>query len=234
MAEWLVELQGHPAELGGLADQFQSPQLNVRKEDGRYYLRSPEDFDELSDANDVRARATELLFLLSGIANLYAGDGETVTPGVVIWERDDGTRDQFIELQPARVRVRTSVRLGPKAIDPTVGESWLTLARQDPNVLDALHFFQEGISWWSFRKAYEVIEREFGRQESRVSRELSVPVDEIRQFKKWTHYYVHGGRGDPPDIDRYPDLPPVKAASFLRGLLKNWIRWKLDRQESNC
>lgn len=216
MGEWLVELQGHPAELVELADQFRSLRLNVRKEGERYYLRSTEEFDGLSDADEVRTRAKELLFLLSGIANLYAGAEETVTPGVVIWERDDGTRDQFIELNPLRLRVRASVRLwGTKAIDPTVGESWLTLARQDPNFLDALHFFQEGISWWSFRKAYEVIESEFGGQESRVARELSVPIDDIRRFKRWTHYYVHGGRGDPPDIDRYPPLSPVKADSFL-------------------
>jgi hypothetical protein len=234
MAEWLVELQGHPAELGELADQFQSPRLNVRKEGERYYLRSTEDFGGLSDAGDVRARATELLFLLSGIANLYAGAGETVTPGVVLWERDDGTRDQFIELKPATVSVRSKVLLwGTKATNPTVGESWLTLARQDPNFLDALRFFQEGISWWSLRKAYEVIETEFGRQETRVAKELLAPVDEIRRFKKWTHYYVHGGRGDPPEVDRYPSLSLVKADSFLRELLKKWIRWKRDPQEAN-
>jgi hypothetical protein len=231
MGEWLVELQGHPAELVELADLFRSPQLNVRKEGERYYLRSPEEFDGLSDAADIRARTTELLFLLSGIANLYAGAGETVTPGVVIWERDDGTRDQFIEHKPATMRVRVSHFLwGTRATDPTVGESWLTLARQDPNVLDALHFFQEGISWWSLRKSYEVIETEFGRQESRVARELSIPVDEIRRFKKWTHFYVHGGRGNPPDIDRYSPLSLVKADSFLRQLLKKWIHWKQDQQ----
>ncbi len=199
MAEWLVELQGHPAELGELADQFRSPRLNVRKEDEHYYLRSPEEFDRLSDAGDVRARAEELLFLLSGIANLYAGAGETITPGTVIWERDDGTRDQFEQVDPLTLRVRVGVVIeGTKAINPTVCESWLTLARQDSAVLDALRFFQEGISWWSLRKAYEVIENEFSRQESKVATELSLPVGEIQRFKKWTHYYVHGGGELPP------------------------------------
>jgi hypothetical protein len=231
MAEWLVELQGHPAELGGLADQFLSPRLNVRKEGERYYLRSPEEFEGLSDAGDVRARATELLFLLSGIANLNAGAGETVTPGAVIWERDDGTRDQF-KLSRAEVRVRATVRLGTKATDPTVGESWLVLAQQDPNVLDALRFFQEGISWWSFRKAYEVIETEFGEQETSVAKKLAVPVDEIRRFKKWAHYYVHGGRKERPVIAYYPPLSQVEAESFLRELLKNWILWKRDQYEN--
>ena len=145
MAEWLVELQGHPAELAELADQFRSPRLNVRKEGERYYLRAPEEFDGSWDPGEVHARATELIFLLSGIANLYAGAGETVTPGsVVIWERDDGTRDQTIMVKPQRIRVRSKVLVwGTEAIDPTVGEFWLTLARQDDKVLHALRFFQE-------------------------------------------------------------------------------------------
>ena len=32
MAEWLVELQGDPADLEELADQFDSARLSVRKE----------------------------------------------------------------------------------------------------------------------------------------------------------------------------------------------------------
>jgi hypothetical protein len=166
MAEWLVEVQGDPADLEELAGQFESPRLSVRKEGESYYLRSSADFDGLSDASDVRTRATELLLLLSGVANLYAGAGETVTPGVVLWQRDDGTQDQFVALGMATVRARSKALLrGTEATDPTVGESWLSVARQDDNVLDALRFFQVDAAWWSLRKAYEVIERdEFGQQ----------------------------------------------------------------------
>ena len=124
MAEWLVEVQGDPADLEELADQFESPRLSVRKEGESYYLRSSKDFDGLSDASEVRTRATELLLLLSGVANLYAGAGETVTPGVVIWQRDDGTRDQFIALEEATIRVRSKALLwGTEATDLTVGEN---------------------------------------------------------------------------------------------------------------
>ena len=109
MAEWLVELQGDPADLEELAEQFESPRLSVRKEGESYYLRSSEDFDGLSDASQVRTQATELLLLRSGAANLYAGAGETVTPGVVIWQRDDGTQDTFIPMGAATVRARGKV-----------------------------------------------------------------------------------------------------------------------------
>jgi hypothetical protein len=234
MAEWLVEVQGDPAELEELADQFESPRLNVRKEGESYYLRSPENFDSLSDASDVRARASELLFLLSGVANLYAGAGETVTPGVVIWEHDDGTRDQFIEMKTATVRIRSKVRLwGTKATDPTVGESWLTVAQQDDNVLDALRFFQEDATWWSLRKAYEVIERDEFGQQSKVAKVLSTPEDDIKRFKEWTHYYVHGGRRERPDSDKFSPISLAEADSFLRDLLKKWLRWKLEQQKTN-
>jgi hypothetical protein len=233
MGEWLVQLEGDPAELEELVDQFRSPELNVSKEGEAYYLRSSEDFGELTDAGEVRVRATELLLLLSGIANLYAGAGETVTPGHVILVRDDGMREVFAQVADA-VRVRSSVRVwGTKATNPTVGESWLILARRDDDVLDVLRFFQEGMSWWSLRKAYEVIESEFGRQESRVAKKLSVRVNEIRRFKRWAHHNVHGGRGDPPDQDQYPVLSLAEADSFLRGLLRNWLRWKRDQQESS-
>jgi hypothetical protein len=233
MAEWLVEVQGDPADLEELADQFESPRLSVRKEGESYYLRSSEDFDGLSDASDVRTRATELLVLLSGVANLYAGAGETVTPGVVIWQRDDGTRDQFIALEEATIRVRSKAFIwGTEATDPTVGESWLSVARQDDNVLDALRFFQEDTTWWSLRKAYEVIERDEFGQQSKVANVLSTPDKEIKRFKEWTNYFVHGARRDRPDSDEFPPLSLAEADSFLRDLLKKWLRWKLDQQNA--
>jgi hypothetical protein len=233
MAEWLVEVQGDPADLQELADQFESPRLSVRKEGESYYLRSSEDFDGLSDASQVRTQATELLLLLSGAANLYAGAGETVTPGVVIWQRDDGTQDTFIAMGAATVRARGKAPLwGTEATDPTVGESWLSLARQDDKVLDGLRFFQENTTWWNLRKAYEVIERDEFRQQSKVAKVLSTPEEEIRRFKKWADYHVHGGRRNRPDSDHFPPLLLEEADSFLRDLLKKWLRWKLDQQKS--
>jgi hypothetical protein len=233
MAEWLVEVQGDPADLEELAGQFESPRLSVRKEGESYYLRSSADFDGLSDASDVRTRATELLLLLSGVANLYAGAGETVTPGVVLWQRDDGTQDQFVALGMATVRARSKALLrGTEATDPTVGESWLSVARQDDNVLDALRFFQEDATWWSLRKAYEVIERDEFGQQSKVANVLSTPDKEIKLFEEWTNYFVHGARRERPDSDEFPPLSLAEADSFLRELLKKWLRWKLDQQNA--
>ena len=99
-------------------------------------------------------------------------------------------------------------------------------------MLDALRFFQEDTTWWSLRKAYEVIEEkdEFGQQ-SKVAKILSTPEEEIRRFKKWTHYHVHGGRRKRPDPDKFPPLSLAEADSFLRDLLKKWLRWKLDQQK---
>ena len=133
----------------------------------------------------------------------------------------------------ATVRARGKAPLwGTEATDPTVGESWLSLARQDDKVLDGLRFFQENTTWWNLRKAYEVIERDEFRQQSKVAKVLSTPEEEIRRFKKWAHYHVHGGRRNRPDSDHFPPLLLEEADSFLRDLLKKWLRWKLDQQKS--
>jgi hypothetical protein len=231
MAEWLIELEGYTSDLDELVDQFESPQLNVKKEGDRYYLKSPREFGAFTDASSVRARASELLFLLSGIANLYLGDRVSSAPDAVIRVNDDGTRDRF-EREPPRVPVRGKARLwGTKATNPTIGESWLSLARQDENVIDALHFFQEDASWWSLRKVYGVIESDLKGQQSMVAKTLATPEKEIKRFKEWASHYVHGERGKLPHRDHYPPLSLVEADRFLRALLKSWLRWKRGQQE---
>jgi len=99
-------------------------------------------------------------------------------------------------------------------------------------VLDALRFFQEDTTWWSLRKAYEVIERDEFGQQSKVANVLSTPDKEIKRFKEWTNYFVHGARRERPDSDEFPPLSLAEADSFLRDLLKKWLCWKLDQQNA--
>ncbi len=123
---------------------------------------------------------------------------------------------------------------GTKAIDPTIGESWLTLAQRDEKVMDALRFFQEDTNWWSLRKTYEVLEKDEFNQQSKLAQRLSTPEHEIIRFKEWTHFYVHGGRRERPDPTLYPALSLAEADSFLRELLKKWLHWKQTTSEAGA
>jgi hypothetical protein len=92
--------------------------------------------------------------------------------------------------------------------------------------MDALRFFQEDTNWWRLRKTYEVLEKDEFKQLSKLAQRLSTPENEIKRFKEWTNFYVHGGRREHPDPTMYPALSLAEAESFLRELLKKWLYWK--------
>jgi hypothetical protein len=103
----------------------------------------------------------------------------------------------------------------------------MALARRDDAVLDAVRFFQEETTWWSLRKAYEVIEAEL-KQPSRIVKLGWATLEEIKRFKEWAGHYVHGERDNPPDQVRYPVTSLPEAESFIQGLLTRWLRWRTD------
>jgi len=55
MAQWMVRLQGQSADLQEFPDMFRSARLNVKEEEGDYYLRSS-DFDVLRNDQEVGRR----------------------------------------------------------------------------------------------------------------------------------------------------------------------------------
>jgi hypothetical protein len=233
MAEWLVSLKGDPIDLQELADEFRSLQLSVSKERGRYFLRSSQYFDALTDAENVRARASELLpLLLSGI-KLRGGHTEAVRLGALIIRVDeDGTHHQDVHLlDPLRIRAKASISVsgtvdGTRVSEPPIAERWITLAQRDEKVLDALRFFQEETTWWSLRKAYEVIETEL-KQPNKIAKLGWASEAEIKRFKEWASHYVHGEQGYPPNENHHPYLSLPEAESFMQNRLLKWLQWKL-------
>jgi hypothetical protein len=225
MAQWLVRLQGHSADLQDFPDMFRSAQLNVKEEEGDYYLRSS-DFDVLPDAQEVREKASELLPLMTGIVKLHSGYSEAVTQDAMIKVEDDGTRIEFKQ-SSATIRARAKLTIGERtpATGPTEAELWMNLS-QDDNVRDALHLFEEKTTWWSLRKIYDVIESEFNRQPSRLKKVLELgSLYEIKRFNEWASYYVHAER-DRPHPNWHPPLSLPEAESFIRGILLRWGAWK--------
>jgi hypothetical protein len=55
---------------------------------------------------------------------------------------------------------------------------------------------------------------------------------EVKRFYEWASYHVHGER-DLPHQRFHPPLSLAEADSFLRELLKNWLRWKQTQQEGS-
>jgi hypothetical protein len=230
MPKWLVSLQGDSVDLQELADEFRSAHLSVRKEQGRYFLRASQHFDALTRSDKVRDRATELLPLLVGTIKLRTGYAAAITLGdLTIRVEDDGTGSTYTHLETLRVRPKTpevSVSSGPRNSAPPLAERWVDLALRDEKVLDALRFFQEETTWWSLRKTYEVIETEL--QLSKIAKLGWASVPEIKRFKEWAGYYVHGEQQGYPNEDYHPYLPLPEAESFMQQMLLKWLQRKLE------
>jgi hypothetical protein len=231
MAQWLVRLQGQSADLQEFPDLFRSDALNVKEEGGDYYLRSS-DFDVLSDSQEVRERASGLLPVMTGIVKLHSGYSEAVAQDAVIEVKDDGTRVEF-KASEVKIRARAKLTIGERASDtaPTKGELWMSLSQQDDKVMDALRFFEEETTWWSLRKTYEAVESDFKQQESLLKKKLGLDsLDEIKRFKGWASYHVHGEQEGPPNENRHPPISLPEAESFIREILLRWGYWKQKNQ----
>ena len=171
---------------------------------------------------------------MTGIVKLHSGYSEAVTPDAVIKVKDDGTRVEFKQLSGtirARAKLSATLSVGERtpATVPTEAELWMNLSQKYDKVRDALRFFEETTTWWSLRKTYQVIETEL-KHPNNIAKLGWASESEIKRFKEWASYYVHGELEDPPNPDWNPPLSLPEAESFIQGILLRWGYWKQQNQ----
>jgi hypothetical protein len=128
------------------ARQFNSDDLSLVKTDERLLLRSRL-FDDLVDANSVRAEADRIVDALSGISRLLLRSEDRLKVSSVTQERGDGTRHTFLQAEPGVLRLRGGLAsIVITRANGTVEERrpsdpvprWLARALGDPAVARAL------------------------------------------------------------------------------------------------
>src|SRR5215212_5799360 len=97
MGEWLVSLKGEASSLEELRSAFNLARLNVRQEEGHYYLSSSE-FDGSTDAADVLERASELVAVINAILKVRYGYSKGLAANNVVRVDDDGTLHNYVFL----------------------------------------------------------------------------------------------------------------------------------------
>lgn len=92
VTEWLVGLIGDKFDLEELPKLFRSDALRVTEEHDGYYLKSSE-FESLSNADDVRAKAKTLLQHLNGVSKLFLSTSKPIQIGgiTIIDEKESTT-----------------------------------------------------------------------------------------------------------------------------------------------
>lgn len=148
MAEWMVGLEGDDVDLDALVAEFDRPELSVDKVAGQYWLRSTE-FQPGMAADDIRAKAGQLVQRVNGVASVTIGGYHMVGVGHVLRFHEDGRRDAFVYVggvleARGRVLLPTVVggaAMGPPRPSPTAALD--ALAAQDIAVRDAVRYWSQ-------------------------------------------------------------------------------------------
>jgi len=234
MPNWLVRLKGEKFDLEDLPSLLRSPELTVIEEKGSYYLKSS-DFDSLSSVDEVRECAITIIEMLNDAVKFQIHNFRGVSEDGVTIIKEDGSRHHSVYLGgsiAARVKVSATVTTsnGTQQIAPQPSnvESWLSLAKGDKDVADALHFFREN-TWISLYKVYEIIRDDVGKNDV-IIRNGWVTRKELNRFN-----YTAQSRAALGDAARHAAKkfqPPPKpmpfheAESLIRGVLLSWFRSK--------
>lgn len=237
MPNWLVKLEGEKFDLEDLPSLLRSPEHTVIEENGSYYLKSS-DFDSLSSADEVRECAIEIIEILNGAVKLHIHNFRGVSEDGVTLIEEDGSRHQYIYVRSAgTVRSKVSANLtvttsnGTQQAAPllTNVESWLSLAKGDKAVADALHFFREN-TWGSLYKIYEIIKDDVGGKKEVITTNGWATKKGLDRFTQTAQSRKALGDSARHAAKKYKPPPqPMtiqEAELLIRGVLRSWFRSK--------
>jgi hypothetical protein len=232
---WEVHVAGPHAVLNELAIAFREGDPVFIRDDDQLILRS-HTFNELAEANAVRARAEEIVEALSGMSRLLLQSAERLTVSNVTEVSADGARNIFVQLEPAVLNM--SAGLGSIAVthaDGSVEEhrpsdpapNWLAKALRNPAAARALRLRNAGsLSWADLYRLYEVIEEGAGGEDVIVAAGWS-SRGLLRRFKHSANSVAVAGdqarHGVEPTQSPTNAVTLGEARALIDGLLRAWL-----------
>ena len=240
MNTWLVEIVGLKHELELLRNLVALPDLNIKEDDGKYYLRSSE-FDSYKSPRQVLIRSKPLLNLINGIAILEGRNWTKFKPANVISEDINGKKAYFLIAETGKFTLTlndvklTLIRADGTIVTdtivvPSLLEYTLISSSRNSSVQKALRMYStRELNWVNLYIILEVIESDLGGKNVLVSNGW-ISNAKIKNFKHTANSV--GAIGDEArhgkEITNPPTKPmPLKEAKVLiEILLKQWISSK--------
>ena len=238
--EWSIGLTGHQFDLEELPKWLDGGDFQVIEEDGEFLIRSSR-FDALSDAEEVRRAAEEVVELLNGLGRLLWPEFTPVAVGAVYTTAEDGRKNVHVFMSDTvafrgKLKVTVIKRDGSLEQPQDLGRlnSWLDVAETDEFVQRALAYLnRERITWNDLYRALEVVESDVG---GRVSKAGWASKAELERFNRTANSYSVLGRAARHGRDRGEPPPnPMKfeeAGHLVRRVVHLWIQEKVDDQHS--
>ncbi len=238
MTTWKVELIGRQSDLEDLYNKFQSGVPGVRKADGRYFLIS-DDFNDCKDDNEVQNRADFLASRMNGAMQITTKTYQPIRTRELIEIDDTGKeRSHFIPKLQGIVYARSSTKarltiLGKEDVsqEPSLvpdEQAWIKVADKVRNVDKLLIISEDGLSWPTLYKVWEIIEED---KHGKAFTEYGVDSREIKLFKKTANSFIAIGKdARHARVDRYKQpINPMslrEARSLIRTVATKWLNEK--------
>ena len=230
MGEWAARLEGHKFDLQALAAAFATDSPKVTEQDGNYVLRARE-FEALTDAGEVRAKASEIVRSLNGLGRALLNGFERVAVSGVTLIESEIVRHHYVTFD-VNVGIRSNMTADLQGgTEAATGKSDLQALfnlTRDTAVAKALRIFGSGdLDWRDLYVVFEVIEGDAGKA-LRDGDWASEAV--VRNFKHTANSV--GTLGDAARHGKESTLPPRNptslddARSLVRTLLDCWLDWK--------
>lgn len=234
--EWFVQLKGDDFDLKKLSKSLTSQKLCIVQENEEFLLKSS-DFNQLANADEVRTKAEEILYLVNGSARLALGTRNPITVAHVVKIDDDGRRTDCVSVSDTahgRNSISKTIRGSNDAVkeihqaDPI--PNWIRIAQDDAAVAKALRLLGRGVNdWVSLSRVYDVIEQDIGGLVN-ITNNGWTTRNQIRRFKHTANspgaigdLARHGGETTQPPPD---PMSFSEAKSLIETILHNWLRSK--------
>jgi len=232
---WEVHVTGPHAVLNELANAFRDGDPVFIRDGDQLILRS-HTFNELAEPNAVRAHAEAIVEALSGMSRLLLQSAERLTVSNVTEVRSDGTRNIFVQLEPAVLNI--SAGLGSIEVTHADGRveehrpsdpapNWLAKASRNPAVARALRLRDAGsLSWADLYRLYEVIEEGAGGEGAIVAAGWSTR-GLLRRFKHSANSVAVAGDQARHGVESTESpangVTLGEARALIDGLLRAWL-----------
>jgi hypothetical protein len=233
--EWEVILRGPESILEELAHAFHQDENTIIRSTNGFVLRSSK-FVNVTDAADVRLKATPIVEALSGISRMLLQSEAPLGIASLVEIRPDGTRNIFVELEPAVLRITAGlVSLQVTHPDGSIEQRrpsdpapvWLIKALGTPEVARALRLRDKSpLSWTDLYRLFEVILDGAGGADVIVASGW-VSSTQLRRFKHSANSVRAAGDEARHGVEqKAPPADPMtiaEARSLVDILLARWL-----------
>lgn len=233
--EWEVVLRGPESILEELTHVFHQDENTIARSNDGFVLRSSK-FVNITNAADLRLEVTPIIEALSGISRMLLQSDAPLGIASLVEIRPDGTRNIFVELEPAVLRITAGlVSLQVTHLDGSIEErrpsdpapAWLTKALATPEAARALRLRDKSpLSWTDLYRLFEIIVDGAGGTDAIVTAGW-VSRTQLRRFKHSANSVRAAGdqarHGVEPTTPLADPMTIAEARSLVDILLARWL-----------